>query len=228
MGPLDGLKVVEFGGIGPSPMCAMLLADLGATVLRLDRPESSDLGIEKPLRYNLLLRGRPSISVDLKSQRGVGFALDLIERAEIVIEGFRPGVMERMGLGPEVCLARNPALVYGRMTGWGQDGPLSRAAGHDLNYIAITGALDAIGRAGGPPTPPLNLVGDFGGGALYLAFGLLAALTSARSTGRGQVVDAAMVDGAASLMTTFFGLHAAGLYRPERGTNVLRLRGALL
>ena len=221
MGPLDGLKVVEFGGIGPSPMCAMLLADLGATVLRLDRPESSDLGIEKPLRYNLLLRGRPSISVDLKSQRGVGFALDLIERAEIVIEGFRPGVMERMGLGPEVCLARNPALVYGRMTGWGQDGPLSRAAGHDLNYIAITGALDAIGRAGGPPTPPLNLVGDFGGGALYLAFGLLAALTSARSTGRGQVVDAAMVDGAASLMTTFFGLHAAGLYRPERGTNVL-------
>jgi crotonobetainyl-CoA:carnitine CoA-transferase CaiB-like acyl-CoA transferase len=169
-------------------------------------------------RYNLR-RGRPSISVE--SQRGVGPALDLIERAEIVIEGFRPGVMERMGLGPEACLARNPALVYGRMTGWGQDGPLSRAAGHDLNYIAITGALDAIGRAGGPPTPPLNLVGDFGGGALYLAFGLLAALTSAPSTGRGQVVDAAMVDGAASLMTTFFGLQAAGLYRSERGTNVL-------
>lgn len=221
MGPLAGLKVIEFGGIGPSPMCAMLLADLGATVLRLDRPEASDLGIEKPLRYNLLLRGRSSISVDLKSSKGVDFALELIERAEIVIEGFRPGVMERIGLGPDVCLARNPALVYGRMTGWGQDGPLARTAGHDLNYIAITGALDAIGRHGSPPTPPLNLVGDFGGGALYLALGLMAALTSARSSGQGQVVDAAMVDGAASLMTAFFGLHAAGLYKTERGTNVL-------
>lgn len=221
MGPLDGVKVVEFGGIGPSPMCAMLLADLGATVLRLDRPEVADLGIEKPLKYNLLLRGRPSISVDLKSEKGVAFALELIDRADIVIEGFRPGVMERMGLGPDVCIARRPTLVYGRMTGWGQTGPLAHTAGHDLNYIAITGALDAIGRAGSPPTPPLNLVGDFGGGALYLAFGLLAALTSARQTGQGQVVDAAMVDGAASLMTAFFGLNAAGLYHAERGSNVL-------
>ncbi|OKO81314.1 CaiB/BaiF CoA-transferase family protein [Bradyrhizobium sp. AS23.2] len=221
MGPLEGLKVIEFGGIGPSPMCAMLLADLGATVLRLDRPEAVDLGVEKPLRYNLLLRGRPSMSVDLKRSEGVEFALDLLTRAEILIEGFRPGVMERIGLGPDICMARNPALVYGRMTGWGQDGPLARTAGHDLNYIAITGALDSIGRAGAPPTPPLNLVGDFGGGALYLAFGLLAALTSARATGRGQVVDAAMVDGAASLMTSFYGLHAAGLLRAERGTNVL-------
>ncbi|MGB7774960.1 MAG: CoA transferase, partial [Pseudolabrys sp.] len=146
-------------------MCAMLLADLGATVLRLDRPESSDLGIEKPLRYNLLLRGRPSISVDLKSQRGVGFALDLIGRAEIVIEGFRPGVMERLGLGPDEMLKLNPRLVYGRMTGWGQDGPLASAAGHDINYISLVGALHAIGPKNGPPVPPLNLVGDFGGGA---------------------------------------------------------------
>jgi alpha-methylacyl-CoA racemase len=220
-GPLSGVKAIEFGGIGPSPMCAMLLADLGATVLRLDRPEASGLGIEKPLRYNLLLRGRPCISVDLKNPDGVAFAGDLVQHADILIEGFRPGVMERIGLGPKVCLMRNPKLVYGRMTGWGQDGPLSSTAGHDLNYIALTGALDAIGRKGCPPTPPLNLVGDFGGGALYLAFGLMAALVSARSSGKGQVVDAAMVDGVASLMTTFFGLQAAGLYKPERGTNVL-------
>ena len=221
MGPLAGLKVVEFAGIGPAPMCAMLLSDLGATVLRLERPGGSELGVGRPLRFDLLRRGRPAISVDLKHPLGPQFALELIEKAEILIEGYRPGVMERMGLGPEPCLARNPALVYGRMTGWGQDGPLAHTAGHDLNYIAIIGALDAIGRKGSAPTPPLNLVGDFGGGALYLAFGLLAALTAARSSGQGQVVDAAMIDGAASLLTSFFGLDAAGLHNRERGTNIL-------
>lgn len=221
MGPLDGVTVLEFAGIGPSPMCAMLLADLGACVLRLDRPTPSGLGVPKPLKYDLLLRGRPSVTVDLKAKAGIEFALDLVGRADLLVEGFRPGTMERLGLGPQPCLARNPRLVYGRMTGWGQEGPLASAAGHDLNYIALTGALHAIGRAGQGPTPPLNLVGDFGGGALFLAYGLLAGLTSARATGRGQVVDAAMVDGAASLMTAFYGLHAAGLHTVERGCNVL-------
>jgi len=221
MGPLQGLKVVEFAGIGPAPMCAMLLADLGATVLRIDRPVPADVGIDKPLRYNLLLRSRPAISVDLKHPEGVAFALELLAAADICIEGFRPGTMERIGLGPDVCLAANPRLVYGRMTGWGQRGPLAPTAGHDLNYIALSGALHAIGRQGQPPTPPLNLVGDFGGGAMLMAFGLLAALHSARAGGRGQVVDAAMLDGAALLMTSFFGLHAAGLHSDQRGSNVL-------
>lgn len=220
-GPLEGIKVVEFAGIGPSPMCAMLLADLGATVLRLERPESEALGVARPIQFNLLLRGRHAVRTNLKTAQGRAFALDLIAQADLLIEGFRPGAMERLGLGPEDCLARNPKLVYGRMTGWGQDGPLAHCAGHDLNYIALSGALHAIGRAGMPPTPPLNLVGDFGGGALYLAFGLMAGLHCARTTGQGQVVDAAMLDGAASLMTTFFGLQAAGLHSSERGTNVL-------
>jgi alpha-methylacyl-CoA racemase len=221
MGPLSGLKVVEFAGIGPAPMCAMLLADLGATVIRVDRPLPADIGIEKPLRYNLLLRNRSSISVDLKRPEGVAFALELLGNSDICIEGFRPGTMERIGLGPDTCLAANPRLVYGRMTGWGQSGPLSNTAGHDLNYISLSGALHAIGRKGQPPTPPLNLVGDFGGGAMLLAFGLLAALHSAKASGKGQVVDAAMLDGAALLMTSFFGLHAAGLHGEERGTNIL-------
>lgn len=221
MGPLEGVKVVEFAGIGPAPMAAMLLADLGATVIRLDRPIPSDLGLKKPLKFNLLLRNRPSISVDLKGPAGLGFALELIEQSDVSIEGFRPGTMERIGLGPDVCLARNPRLVYGRMTGWGQTGPLALSAGHDLNYIALSGALHAIGRKGQPPTPPLNLVGDFGGGAMLLAFGLLAAVLSARSSGSGQVVDAAMLDGSATLMTSFFGLHAAGLHSDSRGTNIL-------
>jgi alpha-methylacyl-CoA racemase len=221
MGPLKGVRIIEVGGIGPSPMAAMLFAELGATVLRLDRPYASDLGFEKPLKYDLLLRSRPSISVDLKSDKGIQFVFDLVKRADMLIEGFRPGVMERLGLGPENCLVRNPRLVYGRMTGWGQNGPLATTARHDLNHIGLTGVLDAIGRAGGPPTPPLNLVGDFGGGALYLAIGLLSAFIHARSSGRGQVVDAAMIDGAASLRRMFFGLHAAGLHRDIRGSNVL-------
>src|SRR5271170_7808841 len=198
MGPLAGIKVVELAGIGPGPMCAMLLADMGATVLRVDRPEPSGLGIDRPLRYNLLLRGRRSVAIDLKSPAGKELALRLVERADALIEGFRPGVAERLGLGPDDCLARNPRLVYGRVTGWGQDGPLAQAAGHDLNYIALVGALHAIGRHGGPPTPPLNLLADYAGGALYLAFGLVCAILEARQSGQGQVVDAAMVDGAAS------------------------------
>jgi alpha-methylacyl-CoA racemase len=219
MGPLAGIKVVELAGIGPGPMCAMLLADMGATVLRIDRPEPSDLGIDRPLRYNLLLRGRRSVAVDLKSPAGKALALRLVECADALIEGFRPGVTERLGLGPDDCLARNPRLVYGRVTGWGQDGPLARAAGHDINYIALVGALHAIGHRGGPPTPPLNLLADYAGGALYLAFGLVCAILEARRSGRGQVVDAAMVDGVASLMTAFHGMVAAGLETHERGTN---------
>lgn len=220
-GPLAGYRVVEFAGIGPGPLCAMLLADMGATVLRLERPEPSGLGIERPERYNLPNRGRPSAILDLKNPAARAAALELIERADALIEGFRPGTMERLGLGPDACLARNPRLVYGRMTGWGQEGPLAHAAGHDLNYIALVGALDAIGRAGAPPTPPLNLIGDYGGGSLYLAFGIVCALLEARASQRGQVVDAAMIDGAASLMVPFYGLHAAGLQAGPRGTNTL-------
>jgi crotonobetainyl-CoA:carnitine CoA-transferase CaiB-like acyl-CoA transferase len=219
-GPLAGLRVVELAGIGPGPMCAMLLADLGATVIRIDRKRPSDLGIRRPLRYDLLLRNRYAIALDLKDPHGVEAALRLISRADALIEGFRPGVTERMGLGPDVCLARNPRLAYGRMTGWGQHGPLARTAGHDINYIAITGVLNAIGRTGQPPSVPLNLVGDYAGGALYLAFGLLAAILQARQSGRGQVVDAAIVDGTASLATIFFGMHAAGMLQPRRGSNL--------
>ena len=219
-GPLAGVWVVELAGIGPGPMCAMLLADLGATVIRIDRKQPSDLGIQRPLRYNLLLRNRHAITLDLKDPQGVEAALQLIERADALIEGFRPGVTERMGLGPDACLARNPRLAYGRMTGWGQQGPLAQTAGHDINYIALTGVLHAIGRTDQPPSVPLNLVGDYAGGALYLAFGLLAAILQARESGRGQVVDAAIVDGTASLATTFFGMHAAGMLRPGRGSNL--------
>jgi alpha-methylacyl-CoA racemase len=221
MGPLKGFRIVEFAGIGPGPMCAMLLADMGATVLRLERPTVPGLGIERPENFNLLNRGRSSVILDLKRPDCVALALDLIKEADAIIEGFRPGVMEKLGLGPEPCLAANPRLVYGRMTGWGQEGPLALAAGHDLNYIALTGALHAIGRAGQPPTPPLNLVGDYGGGALYLAFGIVCALLEAQKSGRGQVVDAAMIDGAASLMTPFYGLFAAGLHDGQRGENFL-------
>lgn len=220
MGPLAGVKVMEIAGVGPSPMCAMILADLGATVLRIERTAPVELGLERPPELNLLNRGRQVIALDLKSRDGVEVALALAERADILIEGFRPGVMERLGLGPDICFERNRRLVYGRMTGWGQDGPLSGAAAHDLNYIAITGALDAIGRKGQPPSIPLNLLGDFGGGALYLAVGVLAALSEASRSGTGQVVDAAIVDGTLSLMTMVYGNLAAGIWRPERGTNV--------
>ena len=219
MGPLDGIKIVEFAGIGPGPMCAMLLADLGATVLRIDRAQPVDLGQRRPDKYNLLLRNRRMIRTDLKREDAREMALRLVSGADALIEGFRPGVMERLGLGPDVCARRNPRLVYGRMTGWGQEGPLAQAAGHDLNYIALSGALSAIGRRGAPPTPPLNLVADYGGGALYLALGVLAAIIEARASGKGQVVDAAMVDGATSLMTSIYGMHAAGLHHPQRGMN---------
>jgi crotonobetainyl-CoA:carnitine CoA-transferase CaiB-like acyl-CoA transferase len=220
MGPLTDLKVIEFAGIGPGPMCAMLLADLGATVLRIDRTTPSDLGVQRDARFNLLLRSRKAIPLDLKRPDATAFALRLIEQADALIEGFRPGVMERLGLGPDVCLARNPRLIYGRVTGWGQDGPLAQAAGHDINYIALTGALHAIGRAGGPPAVPLNLIGDFGGGALYLAFGIMCGCYEARRSGKGQVVDAAMIDGIASLMTSIHGLLAEGRWRHERGSNI--------
>jgi alpha-methylacyl-CoA racemase len=221
MGPLAGVKVVELAGIGPGPMCAMLLADLGASVLRIDRAQPVDLGVPRPRRYNVLLRSRKAIALDLKRADAIELVLRLVADSDALIEGYRPGVMERLGLGPEICLARNPKLVYGRMTGWGREGPLAHAAGHDLNYISLTGALNAIGRKGGPPTPPLTLVGDYGGGSLYLAFGILAGIIEARGSGKGQIVDAAIVDGAASLMSSAYGMHAAGLFNPERGTNVL-------
>ena len=221
MGPLQGLRVIELAGIGPCPMCAMLLAELGADVVRVDRLTDSGLGIDMAPEHHLLNRSRPSIAVDLKHPDGVETVLRLVERADALLEGFRPGVAERLGLGPQHCAARNPRLVFGRVTGWGQHGPLAKSAGHDLNYIALTGALDAIGRRGAPPTPPLNLVGDFGGGALYLALGVVAALHEARESGQGQTVDAAMIDGAASLMTSAYALRAAGVSDAPRGENVL-------
>jgi alpha-methylacyl-CoA racemase len=221
MGPLAGLRIVEFAGIGPAPMAAMLFADLGASVLRLDRLAPSGLGIDQPVRFDLLARSRPSVALDLKHADGIALALDLLAEADALIEGYRPGTMERLGLGPDVVRERNKRLVYGRMTGWGQDGPLAQAAGHDLNYLALAGALDAIGRAGEKPTPPLNLVADFGGGALYLAFGIACAIIEARRSGQGQVVDAAMVDGVGSLMTMFYGMHAGGFHNLTRGTNLL-------
>jgi len=220
-GPLDGIRVVELAGIGPGPMACMMLADMGADVIKVDRLTDSGLGVATPPKYQVLHRSRPSIAVDLKSPDGLATVKRLIGEADILIEGFRPGVTERMGLGPDDCFALNPKLIYGRMTGWGQDGPMATAAGHDMNYIALTGALHAIGPEGGAPVPPLNLVGDFGGGTLYLLVGVLAALLEAQKSGQGQVIDAAMVDGAASLMTTFFGLKAAGMWQDKRGANLL-------
>lgn len=221
MGPLAGVKIVEFTGIGPAPMAAMMLADMGATVLRIDRVTPVDLGVPMQEEHEFTRRNRAVMHLDLKKPTAVAAALRLIDGADALIEGFRPGVMERLGLGPDVCLRRNPKLAYGRVTGWGQDGPLAQAAGHDLNYIALTGALHAIGRAGQKPTPPLNLVGDYGGGALYLVTGLLAAIISARATGSGQVVDAAMVDGALSLMTPIYAMQAGGRLSAPRGENQL-------
>ncbi|PZQ52936.1 MAG: carnitine dehydratase [Phenylobacterium zucineum] len=214
-GPLTGLKIVEFAGIGPGPFCGMLLSDLGADVVRVDRK-----GGGRGAPSDVTSRGRRSVALDLKSPEAVEACLKLMEKADAVIEGFRPGVMERLGLGPDVALKRNPKLVFGRMTGWGQTGPYAQAAGHDMNYIAITGALHAIGTKE-KPVPPLNLVGDFGGGALYLAFGLLAGVIQARETGKGQVVDCAMSDGAASLMAMFYGFKGAGGWQEERRSNLL-------
>jgi alpha-methylacyl-CoA racemase len=214
-GPLSGLKIVEFAGIGPGPFCGMLLSDLGADVVRIDRK-----GGGRGSKFDVTGRGRRSVALDLKTPEAVEACLALMERADAAFEGFRPGVMERLGLGPDVALKRNPKLVYGRMTGWGQTGPLSQAAGHDINYIALTGALAAIGTKD-KPVPPLNLVGDFGGGALYLAFGLPAGVIHARATGQGQVVDCAMTDGAASLMAMFYGMTASGVWRGSREANLL-------
>jgi alpha-methylacyl-CoA racemase len=209
------LKVVDFAGIGPGPFCGMLLSDLGADVVRIDRK-----GGGRGSRFDVTARGRRSVALDLKTPQAIGACLKLVESADILFEGFRPGVMERLGLGPDVALKRNPKLVYGRMTGWGQFGPYASAAGHDMNYIAITGALHAIGTKD-KPVPPLNLVGDFGGGALYLAFGLMAGVISARATGQGQVIDCAMSDGAASLMAMFYGMKASGGWTEERRDNLL-------
>ncbi|MGO4599969.1 CaiB/BaiF CoA transferase family protein [Terrabacter sp. 2RAF25] len=220
-GPLAGVRVVELAGIGPSPFAAMLLADLGADVIRIDRPGSPALPVPLAPESDVLRRGRPSVLLDLKHPDGLATALALVERADVLVEGYRPGVAERLGLGPDACLDRNPALVYGRMTGWGQDGPLAQSAGHDIGYVAITGALHAIGRAGGPPQVPVNLVGDFGGGALYLVVGVLAALLEARTSGRGQVVDAAIVDGTAHLSSLVVSLVSSGLWSDQRGTNLL-------
>lgn len=216
MGPLQGVKVIEFAGIGPGPFCAMMLADMGAEVIRIDRRGDTRFG-----KFEVMTRGRRSVLLDLKSPEGVQAALKLVEKADALIEGYRPGVMERLGLGPEVCHERNPRMVYGRMTGWGQTGPLAHAAGHDINYIALTGALHAIGRAGETPPPPLNLVGDFGGGAMMLAFGIVCGLLEARNSGRGQVVDAAMTDGASLLMAMMYGAKAAGRWTNNRGANRL-------
>ncbi len=215
-GPLKGVRVVEFAGIGPGPFCAMLLSDMGADVVRIDRKGGGDGG-----SWQVVNRGRRSVGLDLKLEEDRETALALIAKADALIEGFRPGVMERLGLGADVCLGRNPRLVYGRMTGWGQTGPLAHAAGHDLNYIALTGALHAMGRKGDGPAPPLNLVGDYGGGALYLALGICAALIEAQRSGQGQVVDAAMTDGAASLTAMFWGMRHIGVWSDERDANLL-------
>ncbi|MGY0236903.1 CaiB/BaiF CoA transferase family protein [Longispora urticae] len=218
-GPLSGLKVVELAGIGPAPFAAMLLADLGAEVIRLERPEGH-LRLGEP-EHDLLNRGRRSVAVDLKHPDAAALVLSLVAGADVLLEGFRPGVAERLGVGPEECLAANPRLVYGRMTGWGQDGPLAHTAGHDITYLGLSGALSGVGRAGGPPQVPINLVGDFGGGAMFLAVGVLAALFEAGRSGRGQVVDAAIVDGSALLTTMVHGLLHGGFWQDRRGTNLI-------
>ena len=217
MGPLKGIKIIEMAGIGPGPFFGMVLADLGAEVIRIDRASAAGTGSrEEPAN-----RGKKSIAVDLKSEKGVEIVLKLVENSDAIFEGFRPGVMERLGLGPEICQARNEKIVYGRMTGWGQTGPLANAAGHDINYIALSGALAAIGRDDSPPVPPLNLIGDFGGGGMLLALGLVSALLESKSSGKGQVVDAAMTDGSSLLMTMMYSMHQSGFWNLERQTNLL-------
>ena len=218
MGPLNGVRVIELQGIGPGPYCGMMLADMGAEVIRIDRAAAAG---SEANTTDILARGRRSIAVDLKQPEGVETVLKLVESADALIEGFRPGVMERLGLGPDVCLERNPRLVFGRMTGWGQTGSMAPAAGHDINYISLSGALHAIGNAGDKPVPPLNLVGDFGGGGMLLAFGIVAALFETTKSGQGQVIDAAMTDGSALLMNAVFGIMNTGRWSHERGTNLL-------
>jgi alpha-methylacyl-CoA racemase len=221
MGPLEGVKIVEIAGIGPGPFASMMLADMGADVTRIDRSVRARGGDPAAPPKDPMSRGRRSIAVDLKNPDGVETVLRIVEGADALVEGFRPGVMERLGLGPDVCLARNPRLVYGRMTGWGQDGPMAQAAGHDINYISLAGVLDHIGREGERPLPPLNLVGDFGGGGMLMAFGVACALVETGRSGAGQVVDCAMVDGAAVLMQMMYGMRAIGMWNDERGTNLL-------
>ena len=218
MGPLSGVQILEVGGIGPGPFCGMMLSDMGAEVVRIERKGGLILSAPK---YDILTWNRRSASINLRTPAGVEALLKMVEQVDALQEGFRPGVMEKLGLGPDVCLHRNPRLVYGRMTGWGQTGPLANAAGHDINYIALSGALHAIGRQGQPPVPPLNLVGDFGGGGMLLAFGMVCALFEAQKSGRGQIVDAAMVDGSAALMAIIYGLKAGGLWTDKRGSNLL-------
>ena len=215
MGPLNGFRIIELAGIGPGPFCGMMLSDMGAEVIRVDRVAK---GVGAP--KDVLQRNRQSVAVDLKKPEGIEIVLKLVESADALFEGFRPGVTERLGLGPDECMARNEKLVYGRMTGWGQDGPLAQSAGHDINYIGLSGALHAIGEPGGKPVPPLNLIGDFGGGGMLLAYGLVCALLEAQKSGKGQVVDTAMVDGAASLMAMFYSMAGRG-FDDERGTNLL-------
>lgn len=221
MGPLSGLKVVEIAGIGPGPFASMMLADMGAEVIRVDRANRARGGDPAAPPKDPMSRGRRSVAVDLKSPDGIEAVLRLVEQSDALIEGFRPGVMERLGLGPDVCLARNPKLVYGRMTGWGQQGPMAKAAGHDINYISLSGVLDHLGRKHERPLPPLNLVGDFGGGGMLMAFGVACALVETGRSGEGQVIDCAMVDGAAVLMQMMYGMRAMGVWNDERGTNLL-------
>ncbi len=220
-GPLSGYKLIEIAGVGPTQLTGMLLADMGAEIVRVERLTKVELGVYMPVKYKLMNRSRRSIAIDLKQPQGRDVVLDLCAGADALFEGFRPGVMERLGLGPDECMGRNGRLVYGRMTGWGQDGPLAETAGHDPNYIGIAGVLACIGKQDEAPAYPLNLIGDFGGGALYLAMGMLAAMLETAKSGRGQVVDTAMVDGAASMMTAFYGLLAAGLWKEQRGSNIL-------
>ena len=217
MGPLKGLKIIEMAGIGPGPFCGMVLADFGAEIIRVDRASAIGTGSKQEPSN----RGKKSIAVDLKAKEGVEVVLKLVETADAIFEGFRPGVMERLGIGPEVCLARNDRIVFGRMTGWGQEGPLANAAGHDINYISLSGALAAIGRPGSPPVPPLNLIGDFGGGGMLLALGLVAALLESKESKKGQVVDAAMTDGSALLMTMIYSMQSSGMWKTTMGSNLL-------
>jgi alpha-methylacyl-CoA racemase len=223
-GPLAGLRVIEMVGLGPCPFAAMMLADMGAEVIRIDRKAAPAAGGPFPMlgtKYDVMARSRRSLALDLKQPQGRQVLLQLVDKADVLLEGFRPGVMERLGLGPDACLARNPRLVFGRVTGWGQDGPLAQSAGHDINYVALTGMLHAMGTAGQPPTPPLNLVGDFGGGAMMLAFGVVCAVLEARKSGQGQVVDAAMTDGASLLGAMMYGLRGHGSWSDARGANML-------
>jgi alpha-methylacyl-CoA racemase len=222
MGPLKGVRIIEMAGIGPAPFCGMMLSDMGAEIIRVDRSDGADLGLPgREPRFEVLHRGRQSVAVDVKSEAGRDIVRRLVKDADALIEGFRPGVMERLGLGPQALWEVNPRLVFGRMTGFGQDGPMAPRAGHDINYIALSGALHAIGQKDGPPIPPLNLIGDFGGGGMLLAFGVLCGILEARTSGKGQGVDAAMVDGASLLMAGIYGFLAGGMWKDERGENIL-------